>query len=57
MNIKFLKTSEKNFKNSLEGFLNFDSSNNEKIVETTNNILVEIKKRGGRSSLRIYQEV
>ena len=57
MNIKFLKTSEKNFKNSLEGFLNFDSSNNEKIVETTNNILVEIKKKRGRSSLRIYQEV
>ena len=56
MNIKFLKTSEKNFKNSLEGFLNFDSSNNEKIVETTNNILVEIKKRGDEALLEFTKK-
>ncbi len=46
MKIKFLKFSDKDFENSLKKRLEFDSSNNEQIMQVANDILIKIKKEG-----------
>tara|TARA_B100000035_G_scaffold24868_2_gene19561 strand:+ start:47883 stop:49181 length:1299 start_codon:yes stop_codon:yes gene_type:complete len=49
MHIKLLKFSDKDFKEDLKESLEFDSSNNEQIMEVAKNILAEIKEKGDKA--------
>ena len=49
MKIKLLRFSDKDFEGNLKDCLEFDSSNNEQIMEVAKNILLEIKEKGDRA--------
>ena len=49
MQIKLLSFSDKDFKSNLKDCLEFDSSNNEKVMDVAKNILLEIKETGDKA--------
>lgn len=56
MKIKFLKFSDKDFENSLKKRLEFDSSNNEQIMQVANDILIKIKKEGDSALIDLTKQ-
>ena len=56
MKIKFLKFSDKDFENSLKKRLEFDSSNNEQIMQVVNDILIKIKKEGDSALIDLTKQ-
>ena len=49
MQIKLLRFSDKDFEGNLKDCLEFDSSNNEQIMDVAKNILLEIKEKGDKA--------
>ena len=56
MKIKFLKFSDKDFENSLKKRLEFDSLNNEQIMQVANDILIKIKKEGDSALIDLTKQ-
>ena len=56
MKIKFLKFSDKDFENSLKKRLEFDSSNNEQIMQVANDILIKVKKEGDSALIDLTKQ-
>ena len=51
MDIKRLKSTDNKFLSELKNLLTLDSSENEEIIQTTNNIINEVKKNGDKAVL------
>ena len=51
MDIKRLKSTDKNFLSELKGLLTFDADDNEEIIKTTNEIINQVKKNGDQAVL------
>ncbi len=51
MDIKRLKSTNKNFLSELKTLLTFDANDNEEIIKTTNDIINQVKKNGDQAVL------
>jgi histidinol dehydrogenase len=53
LNIKTLKSGNKNFLDDLKASLSFDADDNEEIIQTTNDIIKQIRENGDRALLAL----
>ncbi len=53
MNIKRLKSTDKNFLQDLKEMLAFDSDGNEEIIKTTHEIVNLVKRRGDQALIEL----